>query len=51
MAWISDITVYIRKPDDPAFEWSSLGHFLCPAIEWKKQDGGYHLKAGPDISH
>jgi hypothetical protein len=29
----SHCTVYIRKPDDPAFEWSSLGHFLCPAIE------------------
>jgi hypothetical protein len=27
-------TVYIRKPDRPAFEWSSLGHFLGPAIEW-----------------
>jgi hypothetical protein len=27
-------TVYIRKPDSPAFERSSLGHFLCPGLEW-----------------
>jgi hypothetical protein len=33
-------TVDIRKPDRPAFEWSSLGRFLSPAF-------GYHLKSGP----
>jgi hypothetical protein len=34
MSWIIKCnTVYIRKPDRPAFEWSSLGHFLGPAIE------------------
>ncbi len=27
-------TVYIWKPDCPAFEWPSLGHFLDPAFEW-----------------
>jgi hypothetical protein len=25
---------YIRKPDCPAFEWPSLGHFLGPAFKW-----------------
>jgi hypothetical protein len=24
--------MYIQKPDDPAFEWSTLGHFLSPAF-------------------
>ncbi len=27
-------TVYIRKPDRPAFERSPLGHFLGPTFEW-----------------
>jgi hypothetical protein len=26
-------TVYIRKPDRPRFEWSFLGHNLCPGFE------------------
>jgi hypothetical protein len=46
-------SVYIRNPDGPSFEWSSLGRFLGPTFEWKKQDGGDHSKAGktnPDAS-
>jgi predicted nuclease with TOPRIM domain len=27
-------TVYIRKPDDPAFEWPSLGHFFSLGFEY-----------------
>jgi hypothetical protein len=27
-------TVYIRKPDRPALQWPSLGHFLCLGFEW-----------------
>ncbi len=33
-------TVYIRKPDDSAFEWPSLGHFRNPVFKWFFQDGG-----------
>jgi hypothetical protein len=36
-------TVYIRKPDRPSFEWSSLGQFLGPSFECKKQDGRFSL--------
>jgi hypothetical protein len=36
-------TVGIRKPDRPAFKWSSLGRFLCPTFEWLKQDGRFRL--------
>ncbi len=32
-------TVFIRKPDDPAFEWPSLGHFLGPTFKWS----GYRM--------
>jgi hypothetical protein len=35
-------TVYIRKPDRPRFERSSLGHILGSVF-------GYRLKAGPDF--
>ena len=32
-------TVTIRKPDSPAFEWSTFGHNLCPVFEWS----GYRM--------
>jgi hypothetical protein len=37
--------MYIRKPDCPAFKWSSLGHFLGPGFKWFFQDGGQILAA------
>ncbi len=44
-------TVYIRKPDIRLSNGQRVGHNLCPTFEWKKQDGGDHSKAGPDISY
>jgi hypothetical protein len=40
---IFQITVPLRKPDSPAFEWSTVGHFLSPAFKWLQQDGRLSL--------
>jgi hypothetical protein len=42
-------TVYIRKPDDPTFEWSTLGHFLCPAFKWSGNQMVGTGQTGPKI--
>jgi hypothetical protein len=39
-------TVYIRKPDVRLSNVLLSDMFLGPTFEWKKQDGGYHSKAG-----